>query len=53
MANLVALLRLPTNMNAGQWQILTGPMLILMILSMMLLLLPAFILDLLFTLSRC
>ncbi|MEN3258053.1 flagellar biosynthesis protein FlhA [Sodalis endosymbiont of Spalangia cameroni] len=49
MANLAALLRLPTNMNAGQWQILTGPVLILMILSMMVLPLPAFILDLLFT----
>lgn len=49
MANLVALLRLPTNINTGQWQILTGPVLILMILSMMVLPLPAFILDLLFT----
>lgn len=49
MANLVALLRLPTNMNTGQWQILTGPVLVLMILSMMVLTLPAFILDLLFT----
>lgn len=42
MANLAALLRLPTNMNACQWQILTGPVLILMILSMMVLPLPMF-----------
>lgn len=49
MANLVALLRLPPSMKAGQWQILAGPVLILMILSMMVLPLPPFILDLLFT----
>ncbi|KEA51493.1 MULTISPECIES: flagellar biosynthesis protein FlhA [Mangrovibacter] len=49
MANLVAMLRLPTNMKAGQWQILAGPVLIMLILSMMVLPLPAFVLDLLFT----
>lgn len=48
MANLVAMLRLPNNMKP-QWQILAGPILILLILSMMVLPLPAFILDLLFT----
>ncbi|MFZ3387697.1 flagellar biosynthesis protein FlhA [Buttiauxella gaviniae] len=49
MANLLATLRLPASMKSGQWQILAGPILILMILSMMVLPLPAFILDLLFT----
>lgn len=49
MANLVAMLRLPANMKAGQWQILAGPVLIMLILSMMVLPLPAFVLDLLFT----
>ncbi len=49
MAKLVALLRLPTNFNTIQWQILAGPVLILMILSMMVLPLPPFLLDLLFT----
>ncbi|QWA09091.1 flagellar biosynthesis protein FlhA [Sodalis ligni] len=49
MAYLVALLRLPVNIKAAQWQILAGPVLILMILSMMVLPLPPFILDLLFT----
>ncbi|WP_435945417.1 flagellar biosynthesis protein FlhA [Dryocola sp. BD586] len=49
MANLLATLRLPGNMKSGQWQILAGPILILMILSMMVLPLPAFVLDLLFT----
>ena len=49
MANLVAMLRLPNNMKTTQWQILAGPILILLILSMMVLPLPAFILDLLFT----
>lgn len=48
MANLAALFRLP-NMKDTQWQIMAGPVLILMILSMMVLPLPAFILDLLFT----
>ncbi|HEN3578889.1 TPA: flagellar biosynthesis protein FlhA [Yersinia enterocolitica] len=49
MANLAALLRLPSNFKDTQWQILAGPILILMILSMMVLPLPPFILDLLFT----
>ena len=49
MANLVAMLRLPGNLKSTQWQILAGPILILLILSMMVLPLPAFILDLLFT----
>ncbi len=49
MANLLAQLRLPTTMKSGQWQILAGPILILLILSMMVLPLPAFVLDLLFT----
>ncbi|HEY3591765.1 MAG TPA: flagellar biosynthesis protein FlhA [Buttiauxella sp.] len=49
MANLLAQLRLPSTMKSGQWQILAGPILILLILSMMVLPLPAFVLDLLFT----
>ncbi|QHQ16059.1 flagellar biosynthesis protein FlhA [Pectobacterium parmentieri] len=49
MANLAAFLRLPSNMKGTQWQILAGPILILLILSMMVLPLPPFILDLLFT----
>ena len=49
MANLAALLRLPKTMQGAQWQLLAGPVLILMILSMMVLPLPAFVLDLLFT----
>lgn len=49
MANLLATLRLPASMKSGQWQILAGPILILLILSMMVLPLPAFVLDLLFT----
>ncbi|MCL2899812.1 flagellar biosynthesis protein FlhA [Brenneria tiliae] len=49
MANLAALLRLPTNFKDTQWQILAGPILILLILSMMVLPLPPFVLDLLFT----
>ncbi|KFB61837.1 flagellar biosynthesis protein FlhA, partial [Yersinia pestis subsp. pestis] len=49
MANLAALLRLPGNFKDTQWQILAGPILILMILSMMILPLPPFALDLLFT----
>ena len=48
MANLAALLRLP-NVKDTQWQVMAGPVLILMILSMMVLPLPPFILDLLFT----
>ncbi|NGE24269.1 LPXTG cell wall anchor domain-containing protein, partial [Klebsiella pneumoniae] len=49
MANLAALLRLPKTMQGAQWQLLAGLVLILMILSMMVLPLPAFVLDLLFT----
>ncbi len=49
MANLAAMLRLPGNLKETQWQVLAGPVLILLILSMMVLPLPAFILDLLFT----
>lgn len=48
MSNLAALLRMQ-GMNGAQWKILAGPILILMILSMMVLPLPPFILDLLFT----
>ncbi|HAI04338.1 MAG TPA: flagellar biosynthesis protein FlhA, partial [Pantoea sp.] len=47
--NLAAKLRLPGNFKDMQWQVLAGPVLILMILSMMVLPLPPFILDLLFT----
>ena len=49
MANLAQLLRLPNNFKDTQWQVLAGPILILMILSMMVLPLPPFVLDLLFT----
>nr|WP_113866746.1 flagellar biosynthesis protein FlhA [Brenneria salicis]NMN91150.1 flagellar biosynthesis protein FlhA [Brenneria salicis ATCC 15712 = DSM 30166]RBP62322.1 flagellar biosynthesis protein FlhA [Brenneria salicis ATCC 15712 = DSM 30166]RLM30565.1 flagellar biosynthesis protein FlhA [Brenneria salicis ATCC 15712 = DSM 30166] len=49
MANLASMLRLPTNFKGSQWQILAGPVLILLILSMMVLPLPPFVLDLLFT----
>ncbi|WP_168428249.1 flagellar biosynthesis protein FlhA [Erwinia amylovora] len=49
MANLAALLRLPGNLKDTQWKVLAGPILILLILSMMVLPLPPFILDLLFT----
>lgn len=49
MANLAALLRLPGNMKDSQWQVLAGPILNLLILSMMVLPLPPFVLDLLFT----
>ncbi|MFC0139085.1 flagellar biosynthesis protein FlhA [Erwinia mallotivora] len=48
MAPLSTLLRLP-KVKDTQWQVMAGPVLILMILSMMVLPLPAFILDLLFT----
>ena len=48
MSNLAALLRIQ-GMNGAQWTVLAGPILILMILSMMVLPLPPFILDLLFT----
>ena len=33
MANLAAILRLPANFKSGQWQVLAGPILILIILS--------------------
>ena len=49
MANLVAMLRLPGNLKSTQWQILAGPILILLILSMMVLPLPPFLLDVFFT----
>ncbi|MEC5318467.1 flagellar biosynthesis protein FlhA [Brenneria populi subsp. brevivirga] len=49
MANLASILRLPGTLKGTQWQILAGPILILLILSMMVLPLPPFILDLLFT----
>ncbi|AUX73515.1 flagellar biosynthesis protein FlhA [Erwinia pyrifoliae] len=48
MANLAARLRLP-KMKDTQWQVLAGPVLIMTILAMMILPLPAFVLDLLFT----
>ncbi len=48
MANLASKLRLP-NLKETQWQILAGPVLIMMILAMMVLPLPAFMLDMLFT----
>ncbi|MBS9431228.1 flagellar biosynthesis protein FlhA [Photorhabdus hainanensis] len=49
MANLASILRLSGNMKGSQWQMLAGPVLILLILSMMVLPLPPFMLDLLFT----
>lgn len=49
MSNLASLLRLPGNFKDTHWQVLAGPILILLILSMMVLPLPAFVLDLLFT----
>lgn len=48
MANLATKLRLP-DFKQSQWQILAGPILIMTILAMMILPLPAFVLDLLFT----
>ncbi|CFQ36210.1 MULTISPECIES: flagellar biosynthesis protein FlhA [Yersinia] len=48
MANLATKLHLP-DFKQTQWQILAGPVLILTILAMMILPLPPFILDLLFT----
>lgn len=48
MANIATKLRLP-NMKQTQWQMLAGPVLIMTIMAMMILPLPAFILDLLFT----
>ena len=48
MANLASKLRLP-NLKETQWQILAGPVLIMIILSMMILPLPAPVLDAFFT----
>ncbi len=48
MANLATKLRLP-DFKETQWQILAGPVLIMLILAMMVLPLPAFMLDLFFT----
>jgi len=49
MNKLYARLRLPTRWNEVDWQILAGPILILLILAMMVLPLPAILLDLFFT----
>lgn len=48
MSNLASKLRLP-QFKETQWQILAGPVLIMLILAMMVLPLPAFLLDMLFT----
>ncbi|MDR7343774.1 flagellar biosynthesis protein FlhA [Pantoea alhagi] len=48
MSNLTSKLRLP-QFKETQWQILAGPVLIMLILAMMVLPLPAFLLDILFT----
>lgn len=48
MANITTKLRLPT-LKETQWQVLAGPVLIMTILAMMILPLPTFVLDLLFT----
>lgn len=48
MANFASKLRLP-NFKQTQWQILAGPVLVMMILAMMVLPLPAFVLDTFFT----
>lgn len=48
MANIAAKLRLP-GLKETQWQVLAGPILIMTILAMMILPLPTFVLDLLFT----
>lgn len=48
MANLASKLRLPA-LKETEWQILAGPVLIMLILAMMVLPLPAFLLDTLFT----
>ena len=48
MANLAAKLRLP-GLKQTQWQVMAGPALIMAILAMMILPLPTFVLDLLFT----
>ncbi len=49
MDNLAKKLRLPAHWREVEWQILAGPVLILMILAMMVLPLPPFLLDMLFT----
>jgi len=48
MANLASKLRLPA-LKETEWQIMAGPVLIMLILAMMVLPLPAFLLDTLFT----
>ncbi len=48
MANYATKLRIPA-LKETQWKILAGPILIMLILAMMILPLPAFLLDLLFT----
>ncbi|TCC09555.1 flagellar biosynthesis protein FlhA [Kosakonia quasisacchari] len=48
MANIASKLRLPA-LKDTQWQIMAGPVLIMLILAMMVLPLPAFLLDTLFT----
>ncbi|QHM73222.1 flagellar biosynthesis protein FlhA [Mixta intestinalis] len=48
MSNFASKLRLPP-LKDTQWQIMAGPVLIMLILAMMVLPLPAFLLDLLFT----
>lgn len=48
MANIATKLRLP-GIKDTQWQVLAGPVLIMTILAMMILPLPTFVLDLLFT----
>lgn len=48
MSNLASKLRLP-QFKETQWQIMAGPVLIMLILAMMILPLPAFLLDMLFT----
>ncbi|OHY67467.1 flagellar biosynthesis protein FlhA [Pluralibacter gergoviae] len=48
MANLAAKLRLP-GLKQTQWQVMAGPALIMAILAMMILPLPSFVLDMLFT----
>ncbi|EHP38965.1 flagellar biosynthesis protein FlhA [Cupriavidus basilensis OR16] len=46
---LTSLFKLPGGQTGGQMKALAGPLLIIMILGMMILPLPPFILDLLFT----
>ncbi|QCI22693.1 flagellar biosynthesis protein FlhA [Buchnera aphidicola] len=49
MINLSSFFRIVKNLKTTQWQILSGPILILMILSMMVLPLAPFVLDIFFT----